>query len=68
MQWAAQPPETANQTGVHSVLVPPFGSRLLAHRSYRELEHERRFWRTKSGLEVDYVTHSSTSSLATRRG
>jgi predicted AAA+ superfamily ATPase len=28
---------------------------ILAHRSYRELSHGVHFWRTKSGLEVDFV-------------
>ena len=28
---------------------------ITAHRSYRELDHEIRFWRTKSGLEVDFI-------------
>jgi uncharacterized protein len=28
---------------------------LLAHRSYRELGYDVHFWRTKSGLEVDFV-------------
>jgi predicted AAA+ superfamily ATPase len=28
---------------------------LVAHRSYSELEYPINFWRTKSGLEVDYV-------------
>jgi len=28
---------------------------LVAHRSYLELEHKLAFWRTKSGLEVDFV-------------
>jgi predicted AAA+ superfamily ATPase len=28
---------------------------IVAHRSYRELDHPVRFWRTKSGLEVDFV-------------
>lgn len=28
---------------------------LFAHSSYRELDHDIRFWRTKSGLEVDFV-------------
>ena len=28
---------------------------ILAHRSYRELGHGVHFWRTKSGLEVDFV-------------
>jgi predicted AAA+ superfamily ATPase len=28
---------------------------ILAHRSYRELDHGVHFWRTKSGLEVDFV-------------
>ena len=28
---------------------------LLAHRAYRELDHEVSFWRTKSGLEVDFI-------------
>lgn len=28
---------------------------LLAHRSYRDLHYDVNFWRTKSGLEVDFV-------------
>jgi predicted AAA+ superfamily ATPase len=28
---------------------------LLAHRSYRELHYDVNFWRTKSGVEVDFV-------------
>ena len=28
---------------------------LLAHRSYRSLHYDVRFWRTKSGLEIDFV-------------
>ena len=28
---------------------------ILAHKSYRELEYPVHFWRTKSGLEVDFV-------------
>jgi len=28
---------------------------ILAHRSYRELDYDLNFWRTKSGLEVDYI-------------
>ncbi|MEI6309077.1 MAG: DUF4143 domain-containing protein, partial [bacterium] len=28
---------------------------LLAHRSYRELDYDVNFWRTKSGLEVDFI-------------
>jgi predicted AAA+ superfamily ATPase len=28
---------------------------ILAHRSYRALDHGVHFWRTKSGLEVDFV-------------
>jgi uncharacterized protein len=28
---------------------------LLAHRSYRDLDYDIHFWRTKSGLEVDFV-------------
>jgi predicted AAA+ superfamily ATPase len=28
---------------------------LRAHATYRELDHEIRFWRTKNGLEVDFV-------------
>jgi len=28
---------------------------ILAHRSYRELGYDVHFWRTKSGLEVDFV-------------
>jgi predicted AAA+ superfamily ATPase len=28
---------------------------ILAHRSYRDLDYDVHFWRTKSGLEVDFV-------------
>jgi predicted AAA+ superfamily ATPase len=28
---------------------------ILAHRAYRELDYEVNFWRTKSGLEVDFI-------------
>jgi predicted AAA+ superfamily ATPase len=28
---------------------------ILAHRSYSELEYEINFWRTKSGMEVDFI-------------
>ena len=28
---------------------------ILAHRSYSELDYEVNFWRTKSGLEVDFI-------------
>jgi uncharacterized protein len=28
---------------------------LLAHRAYRELDYDITFWRTKSGLEVDFI-------------
>jgi len=28
---------------------------LLAHRSYRDLNYDVHFWRTKSGLEVDFI-------------
>jgi predicted AAA+ superfamily ATPase len=28
---------------------------LLAHRAYKELDHRINFWRTKSGLEVDFI-------------
>ena len=28
---------------------------LVAHASYSELEYDIRFWRTKSGLEVDFI-------------
>ena len=28
---------------------------LLAHRSYRDLDYDIHFWRTKSGLEVDFI-------------
>jgi uncharacterized protein len=28
---------------------------ILAHRAYRELDYDVNFWRTKSGLEVDFV-------------
>ena len=41
---------------------------LLAHRSYRELDHEVRFWRTKSGLEVDYVLGSAEVAIEVKAG
>ena len=28
---------------------------ILAHRAYKELDHDVNFWRTKSGLEVDFI-------------
>ena len=28
---------------------------MLAHRAYRELDYDVNFWRTKSGLEVDFI-------------
>ena len=28
---------------------------ILAHRAYRELDYDVNFWRTKSGLEVDFI-------------
>jgi predicted AAA+ superfamily ATPase len=28
---------------------------ILAHRTYRELDYDLNFWRTKSGLEVDFI-------------
>lgn len=28
---------------------------ILGHRSYRELDYDLNFWRTKSGLEVDFI-------------
>jgi predicted AAA+ superfamily ATPase len=28
---------------------------ILAHRAYKELDYDLNFWRTKSGLEVDFV-------------
>jgi uncharacterized protein len=28
---------------------------IMAHRSYSEIEYEVNFWRTKSGLEVDFI-------------
>jgi predicted AAA+ superfamily ATPase len=36
---------------------------LLAHRSYRQLDHPIRFWRTKSGLEVDFVLGDGDTAL-----
>ncbi len=36
---------------------------LLAHRSYRELGYEVHFWRTKSGLEVDFVLGAGEVAL-----
>jgi predicted AAA+ superfamily ATPase len=28
---------------------------ILGHRAYRELDYDVKFWRTKSGLEVDFI-------------
>jgi predicted AAA+ superfamily ATPase len=28
---------------------------ILAHRAYREPDYDVNFWRTKSGLEVDFI-------------
>ena len=36
---------------------------LLAHRSYRELGYDVHFWRTKSGLEVDFVLGAGEVAL-----
>ena len=36
---------------------------ILAHRSYRELEYGVHFWRTKSGLEVDFVLGDAEVAL-----
>jgi predicted AAA+ superfamily ATPase len=41
---------------------------LLAHRSYRELDHDIRFWRTKTGLEVDYVLGSGEVAIEVKGG
>lgn len=41
---------------------------LLAHRSYRELDHEIRFWRTKTGLEVDYVLGAGEVAIEVKSG
>ena len=36
---------------------------LLAHRSYEGLDHEIRFWRTKSGLEVDFILGAAEAAI-----
>jgi predicted AAA+ superfamily ATPase len=36
---------------------------ILAHRSYSELEYPINFWRTKSGLEVDFVLASGEVAI-----
>ncbi len=36
---------------------------LLAHRSYRELDYDVRYWRTKTGLEVDFVLGSGEVAI-----
>ena len=36
---------------------------MTAHRSYRELDHEIRFWRTKSGLEVDFILGDGETAI-----
>jgi hypothetical protein len=41
---------------------------ILAHRSYRELDHDVRFWRTKTGLEVDYVLGSGEVAIEVKGG
>lgn len=37
---------------------------ILAHRSIRELDYEVNFWRTKTGLEVDFVLGGGEVAIA----
>ncbi len=39
---------------------------LVAHRSYTEFEYPINFWRTKSGLEVDYVLAGGEVAIAVK--
>ncbi|HEY6320176.1 MAG TPA: hypothetical protein VJA16_01320 [Thermoanaerobaculia bacterium] len=39
---------------------------ILAHRSYRELGYGVHFWRTKSGLEVDFVLGDGEVAVAVK--
>jgi len=41
---------TVWEGGEHFILME-----ILAHRAYRELDYDVNFWRTKSGLEVDFI-------------
>jgi uncharacterized protein len=41
---------------------------LRAHRSYSELEYEIQFWRTKSGLEVDFVLGNGEVAVEVKGG
>jgi len=36
---------------------------LLAHRSYRELHYDVNFWRTKSGVEVDFILNGGEVAI-----
>ena len=36
---------------------------MVAHRSYSELEYEINFWRTKSGMEVDFILGKSEIAI-----
>ncbi|MCX6162191.1 MAG: AAA family ATPase [Ignavibacteriae bacterium] len=36
---------------------------LLAHRSYRESDYQINFWRTKSGLEVDFILNGGQVAI-----
>jgi uncharacterized protein len=41
---------------------------ILAHRSYRELGYDVNFWRTKSGLEVDYILGQGEVAIEVKGG
>jgi predicted AAA+ superfamily ATPase len=36
---------------------------VLAHRAYREMDYGVNFWRTKSGLEVDFILGSGEVAI-----
>ncbi|MCX7046620.1 MAG: AAA family ATPase [Candidatus Sumerlaeota bacterium] len=39
---------------------------ILAHRSYKDLQYEIHFWRTKSGLEVDFILGKGEVAVETK--
>jgi len=41
---------------------------LSAHRSYNELEYDIQFWRTKNGLEVDFILGGGEVALEVKAG
>ena len=53
--------EQFGRTLAHFILME-----LRAHRAYRELDYEVSFWRTKSGLEVDFILGQGAVAIAVK--